>query len=84
MNNHESNKGNLLLELFSEEIPARMQVDSEKQLENLFTSSLSSRGINYEICFTYSGPRHLSLIVNNIELIQQDKKIEVIHLPFGV
>ena len=77
MNNHENNRGNLLLELFSEEIPARMQVDSEKQLENLFTSSLSSRGINYEICFTYSGPRHLSLIVNNIELIQQDKKIEV-------
>ena len=77
MNNHENNRGNLLLELFSEEIPARMQADSEKQLENLFTSSLSSRGINYEICFTYSGPRHLSLIVNNIELIQQDKKIEV-------
>ena len=77
MNNRENNRGNLLLELFSEEIPARMQADSEKQLENLFTSSLSSRSINYEICFTYSGPRHLSLIVNNIELIQQDKKIEV-------
>ena len=77
MNNHENNTGNLLLELFSEEIPARMQADSEKQLENLFASSLSSRGINFEICFTYSGPRHLSLIINNIELIQQDKKIEV-------
>ena len=38
MNNHENNRGNLLLELFSEEIPARMQADSEKQLENLFTS----------------------------------------------
>ena len=36
MNNHENNTGNLLLELFSEEIPARMQADSEKQLENLF------------------------------------------------
>ena len=42
MNNHENNRGNLLLELFSEEIPARMQADSEKQLENLFTSSVNN------------------------------------------
>jgi glycyl-tRNA synthetase beta chain len=65
------------LEIFSEEIPARMQLESEKQLERLFKSSLSSRGIGYEECFTYSGPRHLSLIINNIELTQKDKNIEI-------
>jgi len=66
-----------LFEIFSEEIPARMQLESEKQLERLFKSSLSSRGIGYEECFTYSGPRHLSLIINNIELTQKDKNIEI-------
>jgi glycyl-tRNA synthetase beta chain len=54
-----------------------MQLESEKQLERLFKSSLSSRGIGYEECFTYSGPRHLSLIINNIELTQKDKNIEI-------
>jgi glycyl-tRNA synthetase beta chain len=77
MNNFDNNSGNLLFEIFSEEIPARMQLESEKQLERLFKSSLSSRGIVYEECFTYSGPRHLSLIINNIELTQKDKNIEI-------
>src|SRR6056300_263520 len=77
MNNLDNNCGNLLFEIFSEEIPARMQLESEKQLERLFKSSLSSRGIGYEECSTYSGPRHLSLIINNIELTQKDKNIEI-------
>src|SRR6056300_1646649 len=77
MNNFDNNSGNLLFEIFSEEIPARMQLESEKQLERLFKSSLSSRGIGYEECFAYSGPRHLSLIINNIELTQKDKNIEI-------
>ena len=77
MNNFDNNSGNLLFEIFSEEIPARMQLESEKQLERLFKSSLSSRGIGYEECSTYSGPRHLSLIINNIELTQKDKNIEI-------
>ena len=54
MNNFDNNSGNLLFEIFSEEIPARMQLESEKQLERLFKSSLSSRGIGYEECSTYS------------------------------
>jgi len=77
MNNFDNNSGNLLFEIFSEEIPARMQLESEKQLERLFTSSLSSRNISYEACSTYSGPRHLSIIINNIELTQKDKNIEI-------
>jgi glycyl-tRNA synthetase beta chain len=77
MNSFITPKGDLLLEFFSEEIPARMQFDSEKQLEHLFKSSLLSRDINFETCSLYSGPRHLSIIINNIELIQKDKKIEI-------
>ena len=77
MNNIKNKKGDLLLEFFSEEIPARMQLASERQLECLFTSALSTRGINYEKCSTFSGPRHLSIMIGNIDLKQKDKKIEI-------
>ena len=39
MSKNKGEKGNLLLELFSEEIPARMQTGSEKQLKNLFETN---------------------------------------------
>ena len=69
-------RGNLLLEFFSEEIPARMQLNSERQLENLFVKSLSQRDMAFDSFKTFSGPRHLSIIIKNIELEQKDHKIE--------
>ena len=47
MSNNNSEKADLLLELFSEEIPARMQIGSEKQLTSLFEKSLMNRDISY-------------------------------------
>ena len=40
MNKNKRQKGDLLVEFFSEEIPARMQTGSGKQLENLFQKNL--------------------------------------------
>ena len=54
MNNIEKSRGNLLLEFFSEEIPARMQLNSEIQLQNLFVKSLTQRDIAYESIKTFS------------------------------
>ena len=76
MNRMNLNKGNLLLEFFSEEIPARMQLNSETQLQNLFNKSLRQRDIAFDSFKTYSGPRHLSIIIKNIELEQKDQEIE--------
>ncbi len=76
MNRTDVNRGNLLLEFFSEEIPARMQSNSEEQLENLFIKSLLQRDITFGTLKTFSSPRHLSIIIKNIELEQKDKKIE--------
>ena len=50
MSKNERQKGDLLVEFFSEEIPARMQVGSGKQLENLFRKSLVSRDLNFNLC----------------------------------
>ena len=76
MNNMEKSRGNLLLEFFSEEIPARMQLNSEIQLQNLFVKSLTQRDITFESFKTFSGPRHLSIIIKSIELEQKDQEIE--------
>ena len=61
-------KGDLLLEFFSEEIPARMQSDAESQIESLFKKSLDNKGISYSSILTYSGPRHLALILSLIHI----------------
>ena len=76
MSKNKGEKGNLLLELFSEEIPARMQTDSEKQLTNLFEKSLMNRDIGYGPISTFCSPRHLSVIIKNIDLKQKNQIIE--------
>ena len=76
MNRTDVSRGNLLLEFFSEEIPARMQLNSERQLKNLFTKSLLQKDIAFDSLKTFSSPRHLSIIIKNIELEQKDQKLE--------
>jgi glycyl-tRNA synthetase beta chain len=53
----------LLLELFSEEIPARMQRQGAEDLRRLVTDALVERGILYEGAKSYAGPRRLTLNV---------------------
>ena len=54
MSKNDRQKGDLLVEFFSEEIPARMQVESGKQLENLLQKSLISRDISFNQCKIYT------------------------------
>ena len=45
----------LLLELFSEEIPARMQVRAAKELERLLVGALSDHGLLFEWARSFAG-----------------------------
>ena len=76
MSKNNDKKGKLLLELFSEEIPARMQISSEKQLSSLFEKALIKRDIGYGLFSTFSSSRHLSIIINNLDLKQKNQIIE--------
>src|SRR5688572_8867445 len=49
-----------LLELLSEEIPARMQAKAEADLARLFTEQLTAAGLRAEAVETYSTPRRLA------------------------
>jgi glycyl-tRNA synthetase beta chain len=53
----------LLLELFSEEIPARMQRQAAQDLKRLVTNALVDRSLPYEGAQAYVTPRRLSLHV---------------------
>src|SRR5258708_8281081 len=62
----------LLLELFSEEIPARMQAQAAKDLERLVVGALSDRGLMFEGAKTFAGPRRLTLALIGVPPQQPD------------
>src|SRR5262245_47656974 len=62
----------LLLELFSEEIPARMQPQAAKDLERLVVGALSDRGLLFEAVRGFSGPRRLTLAITGLPAKQPD------------
>src|SRR6185369_10991751 len=62
----------LLLELFSEEIPARMQVQAGKDLERLVVGALSDRGLLFEAARSFAGPRRLTLAIAGLPFKQPD------------
>ncbi|MES3083094.1 glycine--tRNA ligase subunit beta [Sphingomonas faeni] len=57
-----------LLELRSEEIPARMQSKAREDLARLFTAELAKAGIATSAIVTYATPRRLTLIARDLPL----------------
>ena len=56
----------LLLELFSEEIPARMQARAEADLARMMTEALTQGGLKVGSTKTYSGPRRIVFIAEGV------------------
>jgi len=56
----------LLLELFSEEIPARMQARARADLQKLVTDGLVEAGLTYASAGAFSTPRRLVLAVEGL------------------
>lgn len=67
----------LLLELFSEEIPARMQAGAAQGLERLAVGALSDRGLLFEGIKTFAGPRRLTLVITGLPVKQADVREEI-------
>jgi glycyl-tRNA synthetase beta chain len=66
----------LLLELFSEEIPARMQRRAAEDLKKLVTDALVERGFVYEGAKAFSTPRRLALNIVGLPVKGQDVREE--------
>ena len=56
----------LLIELFSEEIPARMQARAAADLQRLVTGGLVEAGLTYAAAAAFSTPRRLTLSVEGL------------------
>jgi len=66
----------LLLELFSEEIPARQQRRAAENLKKLVTDALVERGLLYEGAVAYATPRRLTLSVVGLPAASAATKTE--------
>jgi glycyl-tRNA synthetase beta chain len=66
----------LLLELFSEEIPARMQAKAADDLKKLVTQGLVDQGYTYEGAIAHATPRRLALHIAGLPARGQDIREE--------
>jgi glycyl-tRNA synthetase beta chain len=66
----------LLFELFSEEIPARMQAKAADDLRRMVTDRLVAEGLVYDGAKAFATPRRLALTVHGIPSRQADLKEE--------
>jgi glycyl-tRNA synthetase beta chain len=66
----------LLLELFSEEIPARMQAQAARDLERMAREALAAEGLLPEALKTFAGSRRLTLVAEGLPLAQADRREE--------
>ena len=66
----------LLLELFSEEIPARMQARAAADLKRLVEDGLKKAGLGWDTSAAYVTPRRLCLVVDGLPEKQPDVKDE--------
>ncbi len=66
----------LLLELFSEEIPARMQKRGGEDLVRLVTDALKAAGVEGKNARAYTTPRRLALVIDDLPEKTPDVKEE--------
>ncbi|UWQ05333.1 glycine--tRNA ligase subunit beta [Aliiroseovarius crassostreae] len=66
----------LLIELFSEEIPARMQTRAAQDLKKLVTDGLVEAGLTYAGAHALSTPRRLTLAIDGLLAASPDTREE--------
>lgn len=67
----------LLLEIFSEEIPARMQQGAARDLERLVSDRFKAAGLTWEALNVFAGPRRLTLVIDGLPVAAEDRNEEV-------
>lgn len=66
----------LLIEIFSEEIPARMQLRAAEDLKKLLTDGLIEAGLSYAGAAAFSTPRRLTLALGDLPARSPDTREE--------
>ncbi|MDH5490112.1 MAG: glycine--tRNA ligase subunit beta, partial [Rhodospirillaceae bacterium] len=75
----------LLLELFSEEIPARMQARAADDLKRLVETGLKDAGLSWDKAEAFAGPRRLALVIDGLPTetpdVAEEKKGPAVGAP---
>lgn len=66
----------LLLEIFSEEIPARMQQGAARDMERMVSDRLKAAGLTWEALNVLAGPRRLTLVIDGLPSAAEDRNEE--------
>ncbi|MFZ2872228.1 glycine--tRNA ligase subunit beta [Zavarzinia sp.] len=66
----------LLIEIRSEEIPARMQVKAADDLKRIFTDGFTALGLKFGAARAYSTPRRLAVVIEELDAAQADLREE--------
>jgi glycyl-tRNA synthetase beta chain len=66
----------LLLELFSEEIPAKMQLKAAKQMLGILENEIKNLGVDYKKAEYFATPRRITLYIDGLPNILPEKTIE--------
>ena len=67
----------LLVELLTEEIPARFQESAESNFLKNIINGLNENSLNFSEAFSYSTPRRLAVIIKGLPAKQPDIKKEI-------
>ena len=66
----------LFIELYSEDIPAKLQIDARQKIKSLIEERLKKKEINFKSSKSFSTPKRLVFVVDGIpEKVEQKKKI---------
>ena len=75
----------LLVELFSEEIPARMQARAREDLRKMVTEGLVAAGLTYGGAHALSTPRRLTLAIEGVtaasRAVREERKGPAVNAP---
>ena len=56
----------LLLELYSEEIPPQLQIEARSQVKQFIENAFKENNIKFKELSVYSSPTRLTLIIKNL------------------
>ena len=66
----------LFIELFSEEIPAKLQVDARKRIKEMLEDKLKKKEINFKLSQSFSTPKRLVFFIDGLpEKLEEKGKI---------
>ena len=66
----------LFIELFSEEIPSKLQIDAREKIKQKINEKLKKKEIHFKSSKSFSTPKRLVFVIDGIpEKIEQKKKL---------